>query len=66
MPKLNEKETICTLPVYTNHSYQLQRVFKFRTEPIFNLYDTKEEIQEFGFDDGKDKKERKKKFADDE
>lgn len=46
MPKLNESETVCTLFVYSNPSMQIQRVFKFRTQPVFNLYDTNEEVEE--------------------
>jgi len=47
LPRLNEKETVCSAFVYTNHGMQLQRVFKFKTAPIFDLYDTKEEVEEF-------------------
>jgi len=44
MAKLNESESLCRLFVYTQPSMQLQRVFKFRTAPVFDLYDTKEEV----------------------
>lgn len=49
IPRLNSKETICRLFVYTNPTWVLQRVFTFRTAPIFELYDTKEEVEDFGF-----------------
>lgn len=44
LPKMNEKETVCRLFVYSNPSMALQRVFKFKAQPIFELYDTKEEV----------------------
>lgn len=49
LPKLNDKETICTLPVYSNPSFKLQKIFKFRAGQIFKLYDTNEEIEELTF-----------------
>jgi hypothetical protein len=49
IPRMNEKETRCTLMVYSNPSMQLQRVFKFRTAPIFELYNTNEEVAKLDF-----------------
>lgn len=49
-PRLNEKETICKLYVY-DQAGTLHKTFKFRTAPIFNLYDTKEEVQDLSFDE---------------
>lgn len=49
MPKMNEKESICRLFIYSNPSMVLQRVFKFRAAPIFELYDTNEEVTELAF-----------------
>lgn len=46
VPTLNNKETICKLMIYSNPSMRPQRVFKFRTYPLFQLYDTKEEIED--------------------
>ena len=48
-PKLNASETICTVPVYSYPSMTLQKTFKFRTAPIFEMYDTEEEIDELEF-----------------
>jgi hypothetical protein len=47
--RLNEPETKCNLFVYAHPSMQLQRVYKFRTAPIFELYNTKEEIAQIDF-----------------
>ena len=49
LPKMNEKETVCRLFVYSNPSMVLQRVFKFKAQPIFDLYDTKEEVSGLDF-----------------
>lgn len=48
VPRLNDKETICKLFIY-DQSGMLHKTFKFRTAPIFQLYDTKEEVQELDF-----------------
>lgn len=44
MPRLNESESVCRAFVYASPAMELQRVFKFKTAPIFDLYDTREEI----------------------
>lgn len=49
IPRLNDKETICWLYVYTNPSMILQKIFKFKTQPIHDLYDTSEEIEDLTF-----------------
>ena len=41
---MNVNEDICRLMIFSYPSLQLIRVYKFRTEPIFNLYDTNEII----------------------
>ena len=46
VPQLNANETVCRLYIYTYPQQQLTRVFKFRTQPIFDLYDTDEEVSE--------------------
>lgn len=48
VPRLNAKETICKLFVY-DQSGQLHKTWKFRTAPVFQLYDTKEEVEELDF-----------------
>ena len=50
VPSLNESETICRCPVYSNPSGVLQRVYKFRTASIFDLYDTREEVMALDFE----------------
>ena len=37
-------ETICRLMIFSYPSLQLIRVYKFRTKPIFDLYNTNEII----------------------
>ena len=49
LPKMNEKETVCRLFVYSNPSMVLQRIFKFKSQPIYELYDTNEEVEELAF-----------------
>jgi len=44
LPQLSADEKICRLMIFSYPSLQLIRVYKFRTEPIFNLYDTNEII----------------------
>lgn len=44
IPRMNDAETKCTLMVYSNPSMQLQRMFRFRTAQVFELYDTNEEV----------------------
>lgn len=44
LPQLNVDETICRLMIFSYPSLQLIRVYKFRTAPIFDLYDTNEII----------------------
>jgi hypothetical protein len=46
LPQLNSKETICTLKIYSNPAGVLQQTYRFRTAPIFKLYDTHEEVDE--------------------
>lgn len=49
LPKLNNSETVCKLAVYSNPSMSLMRTFRFKTQAIFNMYDTEEEISELIF-----------------
>lgn len=47
-PSLNKSKTVCTLKYYSlseNGSFVLTKIEKFNTEPIFNLYDTNEEVE---------------------
>lgn len=44
LPKMNSKETKCKLFVYSHPSMSLQKIWHFRTQPVFDLYDTNEEI----------------------
>lgn len=46
IPSLNSKESIATLSIYSNPAGVLQQRYRFRTAPIFNLYDTREEVEE--------------------
>ena len=48
-PYLNEKETICRLEIFTARGMHPQRFFKFKTEPIFSLYNTNEEVKSLDF-----------------
>lgn len=44
LPQLSVDEKICRLLIFSYPSLQLIRVYKFRTDPIFSLYDTNEII----------------------
>ena len=50
IPSLNASESICRVSVYSVPDYTLQQVFKFRTAPVFPLYDTKEEVKELHYE----------------
>ena len=47
-PQLTKNEKICRLDLYTFPALQFVRKFKFYTAPIFELYDTKEEVNPLG------------------
>lgn len=44
MPQLNVQETICRLIIFSYPSLTPIRTYKFRTQPIFDLYDTNEVV----------------------
>jgi len=54
VPMLNKSESVCTLLIY-NKYMEMKRCLKFRTEKIFDCYDTTEEIGDLedDKDDGK-------------
>lgn len=45
IPMLSPDEKWCKLIVMTNPNMSLVKMYKFRTEPYFSLYDTTEEIK---------------------
>ena len=44
MPNLTVDEKICRLVIFSNPSLQLVKMYKFKTAPIFELYDTHEVV----------------------
>lgn len=44
MPQLNVQETVCRLLIFSYPSLSLIRAYKFRTEPIFELFNTNEVV----------------------
>ncbi len=44
LPQLTVNEDICRLMIFSYPSLNFIRMYKFRTQPIFELYDTKEVI----------------------
>jgi hypothetical protein len=44
MPQLTVDERICRLMIFSHPSLQFIKLYKFRTQPIFELYDTNEVI----------------------
>ena len=64
MPQLNVQETICRLLIFSYPSLSLIKAYKFKTQPIFDLYNTNEvvdslpdEDDEADFDDEDDDKD---------
>lgn len=51
IPKLNPREDVCRVIVFTNPSLQPVKTYKFLTNPIFDLYDTTEEIDILDMED---------------
>lgn len=45
LPQLDASETICRLIIFSNPTLQVLRTYKFRTAPIFKLYDTREIVK---------------------
>lgn len=68
IPQLNSKETLCTLKIYSNPAMVLQQVYRFRTQPLWSLYDTHEEVEELDIQEFLDsqKKTRKKHASEDD
>jgi hypothetical protein len=50
IPQLNSKETKCQLTIYANPSMSRLEKFRFLTHPIWDLYDTNEEVEELDMD----------------
>lgn len=44
MPQLNVQETVCRLIIFSYPSLSPIRTYKFKTHPIFDLYDTNEVV----------------------
>lgn len=59
IPSLNASESICRVSVYSMPEMSLQQVFKFRTAPIFPLYDTKEEVKQLHYEKPEPEKQQK-------
>lgn len=51
LPQLNVQESICRLLVFSYPSLSLIKVYKFRTQKIFELYDTKEVVDSLPSED---------------
>ena len=51
IPQLNSHESICQLRIYSNPAMLLQQTYRFKTAPIFNLYDTHEEVDELDIEE---------------
>jgi len=47
---MNPREDVCRVMVFTNPSLQPVKQYKFFTAPIFELYDTSEEIEGLDLD----------------
>lgn len=45
MPQLNVQETVCRLIIFSYPSLSPIRTYKFRTQPIFDLFDTNEVVE---------------------
>jgi hypothetical protein len=52
VPQMNANDTMCRLLILSNPSFQPLRTYKFKTKPIFDLYDTREIIRSLDDDDG--------------
>jgi len=65
-PVLNANESICTVYVFMGPKKKiLQKVFRFRTYPVFRMYDTEEEVgdlEEFRTEEEKPKVELKEVY----
>ena len=44
MPQLTVDERVCRLMIFSHPSLQFIKLYKFRTQPIFELYDTNEVV----------------------
>lgn len=51
MPQLTANEDICRMIIFSNPGLEVLRTYKFRTAPIFKLYDTREIINVLPDDD---------------
>lgn len=62
MPQLTVDEKICRLMIFSHPSLQFIKLYKFRTQPIFELFDTKEVIDALpDEDEGMDKVRKREK-----
>lgn len=61
IPRLNSRETICTLNIYSNPGLTYLERFRFMTRPIWDLYDTTEEVKELDIQEILGNKDKKKK-----
>lgn len=57
-PQLNKDESICRLEVFTLPQMTPMQSYKFRTAPLFKMYDTNEEVEPFESEEDEKKKEK--------